>query len=148
MEVSSPPTIRSFVCVPQRPGGGRSDSVNRCCWDPIKPCDGTCEPNEPCDGICDPKELCDGICVPIKLGDGICAPNELSEGVWGPKLPWDENCDPKRPCEGFSMLWKFGPPNKFDNIDCKIFCHGSEFCNGELDEYNCCWDGVCDGQQT
>lgn len=30
MEVSSPPTIRSFVCDPHRPGRGRSDSLNPC----------------------------------------------------------------------------------------------------------------------
>lgn len=30
MEVSSPPTIRSLVCVPHRPGRGRSDSLNPC----------------------------------------------------------------------------------------------------------------------
>lgn len=155
MEVSSPPTIRSLVCVPQRPGGGRSASENRWLWDWPIGADGFCDGTAICDGFgawgeitpcgvyesCDPNEPCDGS-VP-------CEPNE----PWDGTEPWD----PKMLCDGV-----FCPcPNKFDNIDWRKPCNGLELCdcvgkeddeicccNGVWDDEICCWDGVWDGQQT
>lgn len=145
MEVSSPPTIRSLVCEPQRPGGGRSASENRWLWGwPIG-----------ADGFCDGTPTCDGFGAWGAIGAcglyGSCDPNEPCDG--------NDPCEPDEPCDGYepcdpNMPWTDGLfcpcPNKFDNIDWRKPCIGLELCvwTGKEVDDSCCCDGVWDGQQT